>query len=94
MANNQTVKNNTQMTLIPAFTALLLILAFIVLLAWAPWMDDQEVYNKVVQHNPDGVKGAEDICGQPLTVGWFPFGRYVGNCEIGYFVTFWGEVSP
>lgn len=38
MANNQTVKNNTQMTLIPAFTALLLILAFIVLLAWAPWM--------------------------------------------------------
>jgi len=69
------------------------ILAVIVsIFAWAPRMDDKAVYDKVVQHDSERVKIAENICGGQLEVSWIPFGRFVSNCEIGYFVTFWGKV--
>ncbi len=85
------MKNNSEIILMLAIIVLLLLL---LILAWAPWMDDQAVYNQVLQHNSDGIRAAENICGEQLKIHWFPFGRYVANCEIGYFVTFWGEIKP
>lgn len=74
--------------------ALVLIL---VLLAWAPWIDNQAIHDKVFQERAhmDGTVDKETgelIC--EYNVGWFPFGRYAASCEGGYVVTFWGQVLP
>ncbi|MFA5303835.1 MAG: hypothetical protein WC393_04865 [Candidatus Nanoarchaeia archaeon] len=74
-------------------TVLLIILFFV----WAPWMNNQEIYDIVFQEkaNTDGTidkNTGELIC--DYNVMWFPFGRYVASCEGGYFVTFYGSITP
>jgi hypothetical protein len=75
--------------LITAFILLLL------LLAWAPWLDNQAIHDKVFQERAhiDGTidkQTGELIC--DYNIMWFPFGRYVASCEGGSFVTFWGQI--
>lgn len=72
---------------------LILALLVILFLAWAPWMDNQAIHDKVFEEKAsiDGTMDRETgelIC--DYNVMWFPFGRYVASCEGGYFVTFWG----
>lgn len=76
---------------------IVLFLAIIVLmlLAWAPWMADKAIHDKVFEEKAwiDGTidkQTGELIC--DYTVSWFPFGRWVASCEGGYFVTFWGKI--
>lgn len=89
------MKRNTKIIVI----AFLLILF---LLAWAPWMNNQVIHDKVFQERahkdgtmwwvilPNGTKEYTLIC--DYNVMWFPFGRYVASCEGGYFVTFYGKI--
>jgi len=72
-----------------------LLLLVLFLMAWAPWMDDAAIHDKVFEERAriDGTidkQTGELIC--DYSVGWFPFGRWVASCEGGYFVTFWGEI--
>lgn len=74
---------------------LFVMLLILFLLAWAPWMDDQAIHDKVFKERAriDGTIDKETgklIC--DYKVMWFPFGRYVASCEGGYFVTFYGEM--
>ena len=67
----------------------------IILLAWAPWMNNKALHDKVFEERAkiDGTidrQTGELIC--DYSVRWFPFGRYVASCEGGYFVTFWGKI--
>jgi len=83
---------------------LTIILLAVSLLAWAPWMDEQAVHDRVFQEkaNIDGTMGwvvypnetkrYELIC--DYKVSWMPFGRWVASCEGGYYVTFWGKIIP
>ena len=78
------------------------VLVVLLLFAWAPWMDDQAVHDRVFQekahkdgtigwvHYSNGTKRYELIC--DYKVSWFPFGRLVGSCEGIYYVTFWGKI--
>ena len=68
---------------------------FLLLFAWAPWLNDQTIHDKVFQERAhiDGTidkQTGELIC--DYKVGWLPFGRYAASCEGGYFVTFWGQM--
>ena len=70
-------------------------LAVLFLLAWAPWMSNKAVHDKVFNERAkiDGTvdkQTGELIC--DYNVMWFPFGRYVAGCEGGYFVTFLGKI--
>ena len=61
------------------------------LLAWAPWMNNQAVHDRVFNEKAkiDGTidkQTGELIC--DYNVSWFPFGRWVVSCEGGYFVVF------
>jgi len=74
---------------------LILALLVILLLAWAPWMDNQAIHDRVFEERAriDGTidrETGELIC--DYNVMWFPFGRWVASCEGGYFVTFWGKM--
>lgn len=63
------------------------VLLVILLLAWAPWLNEKEIHDKVFQEKaykdgtmgwviyPDGTKEYELIC--DYKVSWFPFGRIV-----------------
>lgn len=82
------MKRNTKIVLILALPVLLL-------LAWAPWMDNKAIHDKVFEERAriDGTidkQTGELIC--DYNVMWFPFGRYVASCEGGYFVTFWNQI--
>ena len=80
---------------------ILTIVGILILLVWAPWITDDYAIDKVVERlggsdtrfNYLGEEMAvEDI---PKVVGWFPFGRYVTfPGEAGWFVSFYGKVSP
>ncbi len=90
------MKNNSKIIC----SALLLLL----LLAWAPWMDNQAIHDKVFQEKahkdgtmgwllqPDGTIEYTLIC--DYNVMCFPFGRLVASCEGAYYVTFWGRILP
>lgn len=70
---------------------ILIISTFIILvLAWAPWMDDEKTKEKVLSAHPD-LRGMFQECPEPYVI-WFPFGRWVGNCEGGWIITFWGRI--
>lgn len=76
-------------------TAAILLILF--LLAWAPWLDNQAIHDKVFQERAhiDGTIDKQTgalIC--DYKVMWFPFGRWVASCEGGYFVSFWGQRIP
>ena len=87
-------------------TKIVLILTLLVslVLVWAPWMDNQAIYNRVFQEKahkdgtmdwviqPNGTREYMLIC--DYNVMWFPFGRWVASCEGGYYVTFWGQIFP
>jgi len=66
----------------------------IVVLAWAPWLNNQNLQDKVFEERAelDGTidKDGNLIC--DYSVNWFPFGRYIASCEGGYFATFWGKI--
>jgi len=78
-------------TMIPA----IVLVVFLALLAWAPWLDNAEIHDNVFAERAH-IDGSIDrqtgdlIC--DYKVGWFPFGRYAASCEAGYFVTFWGQM--
>ena len=79
----------------PAKIAITAIALFLLLLAWAPWLDNKVIHDKVFQERAhiDGTidkQTGELIC--DYNVMWFPFSRYVASCEGGYFVTFWGQM--
>ena len=79
-----------------------LLLAVLFLLAWAPWINNKHIHDKVFDEKaeldgtigwvigPDGTGKYELIC--DYQVNWLPFGRYAASCEGGYFVTFWGKI--
>jgi len=81
---------------------LIVLLLILFLFAWAPWMNNKAIYDKVFQQKaykdgtmgwvvqPDGTKEYTLIC--DYNVMWVPFGRYVSSCEGGYFVTFFGTI--
>jgi len=85
-------------------TKIILFISLLVLflLAWAPWMNNKTIHDKVFNERakidgtigwviyPDGAKKYELIC--DYNVMWFPFRRYVASCEGGYFVTFWSKI--
>ena len=72
-------------------TSTLLILT---LLAWAPWLDDQAIHDRVILEKAriDGTIGQNGNLICDYSVMWVPFGRWVASCEGGYFVTFYGEI--
>jgi hypothetical protein len=86
------MKRNAVIVAIAAVLFLLLLL-----LAWAPWLDDVAIHDKVFQEKA-GIDGTIDrqtgelIC--DYNVMWFPFGRWVASCEGGYYVTFFGAIMP
>jgi hypothetical protein len=74
---------------------LVLLLLVVLLLSWAPWMDDREIHDRVFGERAhiDGTidkQTGELIC--DYNVMWFPFGRWIASCEGGYFVTFYGQI--
>jgi len=71
------------------------LLIILVLLAWAPWLDNQAIHDQVFQEKAriDGTIDRQTgnlIC--DYNVMWFPFGRWVASCEGGYYVTFYGKI--
>ncbi|MBL7160495.1 MAG: hypothetical protein ISS93_01445 [Candidatus Aenigmarchaeota archaeon] len=74
----------------------LVILLLLAALVWAPWLDEHEIHDQILQEKAktDGTidSDGELIC--DYSVMWFPFGRWVASCEGGYFVTFYGNVMP
>lgn len=69
-------------------------IAILLLLAWAPWLTDENVKEMVrsnkmfmLQHGPG--TGQEN---PEMHVGWVPFGRWVTTYEGGWFVTFYGAI--
>lgn len=79
----------------------ILIVVIFFLLFWAPWITNDYAINKVVE-KLGGPETRFNYLGQdmaikdiPKEVGWFPFGRYVTfPGEAGWFVSFYGTVSP
>jgi hypothetical protein len=75
--------------------AIFAFLLILFLLAWAPWLDNQALHDRIMQEKAriDGTidkQTGELICDYNVT--WFPFGRWVASCEGGYFVTFSGQI--
>ncbi|MEA3314192.1 MAG: hypothetical protein U9Q18_07440 [Caldisericota bacterium] len=82
------MKKNAKITLIITLVVMLLLI-------WAPWMNNQAIHDRVFKEKAriDGTidkQTGELIC--DYTVMWLPFGRWVASCEGGYFVTFWGKI--
>ena len=83
-------------------TIILTIVLILLLLVWAPWMDNQAIHDRVFKEKahkdgtmgwviqPDGTSEYTLIC--DYNVMWFPFGRWVASCEGSYFVIFWGKI--
>jgi hypothetical protein len=77
---------------------------FVLLFAWSPWLNDEEIHDRVFQEKahidgtmgwvnyPNGTRTYTQIC--DYQVRWFPFGRWVASCEGGYYVTFWNQIIP
>lgn len=83
-------------------TIILTLVFILLLLVWAPWMNNQAIHDRVFKEKahkdgtfswviqPDGTREYTLLC--DYNVMWFPFGRWVASCEGGYFVTFWGKI--
>jgi hypothetical protein len=71
------------------------IIALIVIAAWAPWLNNQNLHDKVFKERAE-IDGTIDkytgelIC--DYNVMWAPFGRWVASCEGGYYLNFLGEI--
>jgi len=70
------------------------IIVVIAVLAWAPWLNNQNLHDKVFEERAeaDGTIDKEGNLICDYNVNWFPFGRYIASCEGGYFATFWGKI--
>lgn len=69
------------------------VILLLVVVAWAPWMDNDSVQNFVV--NAYGTKDGTVQYGKVVceySVRWVPFGRLAVSCEGGHFVPFWIKV--
>ena len=76
-----------------AAVAAILLLLLLLILAWAPWLDDRAIHDRILRERGviDGTidrNTGELIC--DYSVMWAPFGRWVASCEGGYFVSFLG----
>ena len=73
-----------------AAAVLVLFLILILVLAWAPWIDNQALHDRILSEKA-GTDGTIDkqtgelLC--DYNVMWAPFGRWVASCEGGYYVT-------
>ena len=65
-------------------------LIVVLLFAWAPWMNNAIVKEEFLTVHPE-LRGFYDECPEPYVL-WVPFGRWVGNCEGGWIMSFWGEI--
>lgn len=80
---------------------IILIAITLFLLVWAPWITDDYAIDRVVEEL-GGLETRFNYVGQdlavkdiPKEVSWFPFGRYViFPGEAGWFVSFYGSVTP
>jgi len=83
------MKRNTKIILILAIVLLLL-------LAWAPWITDDYARNKVMLDSQfikiHGLGSGQE--NPEITVGWFPFGRWITTYDASWFVSFYGSVFP
>jgi len=82
----------------------IVLVLFLLVVAWAPWLNDQEIHDIVFREKahidgtmgwvlyPNGTEIYKLICDYKVT--WFPFGRLVVSCEGGYYVTFWNQIIP
>ena len=64
-------------------------------LCWAPWLNNQKLHNQVFESYRSRRDGTIDKDGKLVcdyNIVWMPFGRWVGSCEGGYYVTFWGKI--
>jgi hypothetical protein len=74
---------------------IVVIIVVIVIFGWAPWLDNQNLHDKVFQERAK-IDGTIDkytgklVC--DYNVMWLLFGRWVASCEGGYYVTFWGKI--
>jgi hypothetical protein len=72
----------------------IVIAILLLILLWAPWMNDKQIHHKVliekgkIDHTVN--ESGEIICDYNVT--WAPFGRMVGSCEGAHYVSFWGEI--
>ncbi len=81
-----------------------IVLLVIFILAWAPWLDDKEIHDRILRERGhkdgtfawieflNGIRTYMQIC--DYKVHWVPFGRRVASCEDAYYVTFWGSILP
>ena len=82
----------------------LALLLALLLLAWAPWLNNQAIYQEARRTRAmrdgtygwvrcvDGSVRRMWVC--DYTVRWALFGRWVASCEGAYYVTFWGQMLP
>ncbi|MFH0956607.1 MAG: hypothetical protein V1813_01965 [Candidatus Aenigmatarchaeota archaeon] len=82
---------NTMKRKAAVVAVLLLLLLFV--LAWAPWLDDRAIHDRILRERGaiDGTivrNTGELIC--DYNVMWVPFGRWTASCEGGYFISFLG----
>jgi hypothetical protein len=90
------IKNRAKLIIIAAAITV----SFTFMFAWAPWLTDDYVIDKVIE-KLGGPSIIFNYLGQdlavkhvPKEVSWLPFGRYVTfPGEAGWYVSFYGSVS-
>ncbi len=73
--------------------ALAAVLISLALLAWAPWLDDWAIHDRIMLERAYMDGTIDKATGKLVCdyhVMWAPFGRWVASCEGGYFVSFFG----
>ena len=90
------LKNRAKLIIIATAIAV----AATLMLAWAPWVTDEYVIDKVVKKlgGPDTrfTYLGQDMAVKniPKEISWLPFGRYLTfPGEAGWYVSFYGSVS-
>jgi hypothetical protein len=85
----------------PIYIGIVALSLTLLLVVWSPWITKNYAINRVVV-KLSGAETRYNYLGQdmavkdiPKEVVWFPFGRYVYfPGEAGWFVSFYGAVSP
>ncbi len=72
---------------------LITLVALLAVLSWAPWLTANEAAKIVQIAHPDiGNRFQSDPGCGTVEVNWFLLGKWVGDCEGGYIVGFWGKI--
>ncbi|MFA5878459.1 MAG: hypothetical protein WC845_03790 [Candidatus Staskawiczbacteria bacterium] len=84
------MKNKTKTAIV-----ILILIAITVVLTWSPWLGGSKKLHDRILLEKGSVDGTLDengelICDYKVMI--FPFGRWVGSCEGGYYITFWGRI--